>query len=248
MNSQTPARWYNPVRWQWRRLGRGYRRFMADASESSTYLREVGLKPVLKSLLGDCSSETVLDLGAGGAWLFDLVETGKAVACDLAPALHYPAGVKYDRGDAASLEYPSGMFDTVVCNLMLCYCADILTPLREMARVTRPGGRLIVGLVHPHFYRTGEAGADGSYVLSASLAQSRPMSILIGNRIGPFRYYYHPYPDYLNAMVEAGWTLRLVRDWYYDEADYRRHFPRGDSVARSPRVPIFTFFSCVRDA
>jgi SAM-dependent methyltransferase len=244
MNFQTRNRWLNPIRAQWVKLGRGYRRFMADESEGSTYLREVGLKPTLKRLLGDCSSETVLDVGAGGAWLFECVKVGRAVAVDLAPPEHRPPSVQYDQGDAANLQYADGSFDTVVSNVMLCYCSDIVSPLREMARVARAGGRLVVSLVHPHFYRTGEGNPDGSFTVATDLNGSRPMNIMIGNRVGPFRYFYHPYPVYLNAMVEAGWALRHVEDWFYDEVDYRRHFPVGDTVHRSPRVPMFTFFVC----
>jgi SAM-dependent methyltransferase len=244
MNSQTPNRWFNPIRWQWLKFGRGYRRFMSDESESSTYLREVGLKPTLKRLLGDCSSEAVLDVGAGGAWLFKLIQAKRAVAFDLAPAAHYPPGIEYDRGDAAALSYPDDSFDTVVSNLMLCYCADLSKPLHEMARVTRPAGRLVISLVHPHFYRTGEGNWEGSFTITADLSRTQAMSIMIGNRVGPFRYFYHPYPAYLNALVEAGWVLRHAEDWFYDEADYRRHFAARDTVNRSPRVPIFTFLVC----
>jgi hypothetical protein len=100
----------------------------------------------------------------------------------------------------------------------------------------------VVSTVHPHFYRTGDGNEDGSFTLTADLRKSRPMSIMIGNRVGPFRYFYHPYPDYLNAISEAGWIVRHVEDWFYDEADYLAHFPKGDTVQRSPRVPMFTFF------
>ncbi len=243
MTSEAPLSWFNPIRWQWTKRGRGYRRLMADPTESSTYLRDVGLKPTLQRLLGDCSSESMLEVGAGGAWLFDLVRARKSVAIDLAPAEHYPSHVQYDSGDANALPYDDATFDTVVSILMLCYCAKLDDPLREMMRVTRPGGRLVLSTVHPHFYRTGEAAADGSFTLSSDLRASRAMSIMIGNRVGPFRYFYHPYPAYLNAMVQSGWELRHAEDWFYDEADYRSRFP-SDTVGRSPRVPIFAFFVC----
>src|SRR3954462_3804250 len=110
MNSQTPNRWFNPIRFQWRKLGRGYRRLMSDVSESSTYLRDAGLKPTIKRLLGDCSSEAVLDVGAGGAWIFKGLNVRRAVAVDLAPAANYPANVEYTAGDAKSLRYDDGEF------------------------------------------------------------------------------------------------------------------------------------------
>lgn len=236
----------DPVSQQWRSLGPPYRDLMADYDESSTYLREVGLKPMVAKLLGDCSTERVLDAGAGEAWLFDKIRCREAFACDVAPARRHPPVVQYDQADVCDLPYVDGYFDTVVSNNMLCYLPDLRTPLREMARVTRTGGRMLVGLVHPHFYRTGEGNDDGTFTVRSELSRSRPMNIMIGNRVGPFRYYYHPYPDYLNSMIEAGWAISHVDDWFYDPEHYAYHFSMGDSVSRSPRVPIFTFFSCTK--
>jgi ubiquinone/menaquinone biosynthesis C-methylase UbiE len=217
---------------------------MADPTESSTYLRNVGLKPTLERLLGDSSAEAVLDVGAGGGWLFERIAARRSVAIDLAPAATHPSHVEYDAGDANALPYADGAFDTVVSNLMLCYCAELEQPLKEMARVTRFGGRVVLSTVHPHFYRTGESGTAGTFTVVQDLRASRPMSIFIGNRVGPFRYFYHPYPKYLNAMIAAGLTIEHVEDWFFDETDYSMHFPKGASVTRSPKVPIFTFFVC----
>lgn len=45
-------------------------------------------------------------------------------------------------GDAASLPYPPGSFDVVICECALCTFPDKGVALREMARVLKPGGRL----------------------------------------------------------------------------------------------------------
>jgi ubiquinone/menaquinone biosynthesis C-methylase UbiE len=47
-------------------------------------------------------------------------------------------------GDAEALEAPDSAFDTVVCTFSLCAIPDHRAALREMIRVLRPGGRLLL--------------------------------------------------------------------------------------------------------
>lgn len=48
------------------------------------------------------------------------------------------------RGDAHSLDLPDASFDTVVCTYALCSVRDDRAVVREMARVLRPGGLLLL--------------------------------------------------------------------------------------------------------
>jgi ubiquinone/menaquinone biosynthesis C-methylase UbiE len=47
-------------------------------------------------------------------------------------------------GDAEALDFPDGAFDTVVCTFSLCAIPDDRQAVREMARVLRPGGLLLL--------------------------------------------------------------------------------------------------------
>jgi ubiquinone/menaquinone biosynthesis C-methylase UbiE len=47
-------------------------------------------------------------------------------------------------GDAQALDLPDAVFDTVVCTLSLCGIPDEHRAVREMKRVLKPGGRLIL--------------------------------------------------------------------------------------------------------
>jgi ubiquinone/menaquinone biosynthesis C-methylase UbiE len=47
-------------------------------------------------------------------------------------------------GDAQALDFPDGSFDTVLCALGLCAIPDDRRAVTEMARVLRPGGRLLL--------------------------------------------------------------------------------------------------------
>ena len=47
-------------------------------------------------------------------------------------------------GDAQALPFPDGTFDTVICSLALCTIPDQARALREMHRVLRPGGQVLL--------------------------------------------------------------------------------------------------------
>lgn len=231
---------------QWRELSPSYRQLINNRSASSSFLREIGLKPTVKRLMGDCSALRVLDVGAGDGWLYKSISVGEAFACDLVAPVVPMHEIEFRVADAASLPWDNQFFDVVVSNLMLCYCEDITSPLREMARVCRRGGKLLISLVHPYFYRTGYADRAGPFTIDKDLATPASFEINIGEHVGPFRYFYRPYPDYLNAMLQADWRLTRVEDWFVDEHTYRTAFPDDDGVVRSTRVPIFSFFLAER--
>jgi len=48
------------------------------------------------------------------------------------------------QGDAQALDFPDESFDTVLCALGLCAIPDDRRAVTEMARVLRPGGRLLL--------------------------------------------------------------------------------------------------------
>ena len=62
------------------------------------------------------------------------------------------ANIRPTRGDARSLSYPDGTFDAAYLAVVLGEIPDQGAALRELRRVLKPGGRLVVGeiLVDPH--------------------------------------------------------------------------------------------------
>ncbi|HVH24226.1 MAG TPA: ubiquinone/menaquinone biosynthesis methyltransferase, partial [Pseudonocardia sp.] len=93
--------------------------------------------------------QRVLDLAAGTAVsTVPLADAGAtAVACDFSLGM-LRAGrhraVPLVAGDALALPFGDGAFDAVTISFGLRNVADPGAALRELARVTRPGGRLVV--------------------------------------------------------------------------------------------------------
>ena len=122
-------------------------------------LMEVEQETVL-ALLPDVRELTVLDAGCGsGRYLRVLGERGaNAIGMDLSRAMLERARettTRIARADLRALPFDAMSFDLVVCGLALGDLAEIELALTEIARVLRPGGRVIYSVVHPV---GGEAG------------------------------------------------------------------------------------------
>lgn len=60
--------------------------------------------------------------------------------------------IEYHKADGSSLPFPDDSLDAVFANMYLHHTADPLAAIREMARVLRPGGRLVITDMDTHPY------------------------------------------------------------------------------------------------
>ena len=107
----------------------------------------------LAALHGD---ERVLDIATGGGHtaLAFAPHVREVVASDLTPAMLTAAerfitaqgitNVVFQRADAESLPFANGHFDVVTCRVAAHHFADPHGFVREVARVLRPGGALVL--------------------------------------------------------------------------------------------------------
>ena len=94
---------------------------------------------------------TALDVATGtGDLAIELARRGAEVTgSDFAPAMLELArrkapGLTFEEGDALDLDHPDGAFDAVTVGFGARNFADLDRGLREMARVTKPGGYVVV--------------------------------------------------------------------------------------------------------
>ena len=94
---------------------------------------------------------TALDVATGtGDLAIELARRGAEVTgSDFAPGMLEIArqkapGLRFEEGDALKLAYPDDSFDAVTVGFGARNFADLDRGLGEMARVTRPGGRVVV--------------------------------------------------------------------------------------------------------
>jgi arsenite methyltransferase len=104
----------------------------------------------------------VADIGAGtgfvSAGLAPLVKhvdvvDGSAAMLEVAKRnLSQFSNVEYHEADGTSLPFPDGSRDAVFANMYLHHCPDPLAAIRELVRVLRPGGRLVITDMDAHPY------------------------------------------------------------------------------------------------
>ena len=105
----------------------------------------------LRKAVAPHPGERILDLAAGtGASSAALAKGGaEVVACDLSEGMievgreRHPE-IEFVHGNAMDLDFEDGSFDAVTISWGLRNIPDPKLALREMARVVRPRGRLVV--------------------------------------------------------------------------------------------------------
>lgn len=108
-------------------------------------------------LAGPLQGLSVLDVGCGDGMLALICAQGGAAhvqGCDSDPRMIERARAREVEGGpridltvarAEALPFPDDSFDVVFCITVLAFVADAGKAVREMARVLRPGGRLVLG-------------------------------------------------------------------------------------------------------
>jgi SAM-dependent methyltransferase len=116
-----------------------YDRFMGRYSEP--------LAAPFADFAGVTSGQQVLDVGCGpGALIGELVNRSASVSA-IDPSESFVAAarerfpeVTVERASAEELPFPADAFDAALAQLVVHFMADPVGGLREMGRVTRPGG------------------------------------------------------------------------------------------------------------
>lgn len=145
---------------------------------------------------------TVLDAACGtGRWSQYLAARGHTVVgVDRSPAMLDLArpkipGARFEEGRLDALPLGDACVDNAVCALAMVHVADLGPGLAELARVVRPGGRVVVSDVHPFLVTLGwQAQFPGE--------QGRTF----------IRLHPHLVSDYATAALAAGFAVRGVEE------------------------------------
>ncbi len=169
-------------------------------------------EPLTLEVIDDVAGKDVLDVCCGtGRYAIRLAQAGARVCgVDGNEAMLAVARRKRDDlglqadlrpGDVARLPYADASFDLVVCALALCHVHDLTPPIKEMARVLRPGGRLVVSDFHPFCLMAGWR----------TLFRRPEATYCIQNHL-------HLIDDYVAALRRAGLQMQELREKVIDEA------------------------------
>lgn len=128
-------------RWRASRLGT-----LTDALEEALILELIGSPAGLRILDAGCGDGALATALAGrGATMTGVDADPRMLAAARARAEAMGLAVAFAEGDIRALPFPDASFDVVVAVTVLCFVPDAEHAVREMARVLRPGGRMVIG-------------------------------------------------------------------------------------------------------
>ena len=135
------------------------RRHIAKWNRAATGLESVGVGVerryghLKRGLFGKARGETLLVAAGTGLDFQQLPEGLRVTAVDFSPvmlayakprAAEYRGALRLVRGDLQRLSFRNASFDTIVTSCTFCSVPDPLQGLRELHRVLKPNGRLLM--------------------------------------------------------------------------------------------------------
>ena len=179
-------------------------RHLIRPRESDVHAEE----PVVREILAGYPAGRALDAGCGtGRHTAHLASLGhEVVGIDCTPEMLEVAKAKaptarFETGDLTALLLPSDAVDLAVCTLALTHFTHLGQPIAEIARVVRPGGRVVLSDVHPFMVMLGSQAVD-----------------MEDDSSGFTRNFIHQVSDYLAAFRSAGLdVVQCVEPQWGDE-------------------------------
>jgi SAM-dependent methyltransferase len=201
----------------------GYRSWSDNYDEPGNPIIAIE-EPVVWGIVDELAPGRALDAACGtGRHARHLVQHGHEVAgFDLTPEMleiarrSIPAAT-FAEGDLRDIPFESESFDLAVSGLAVAHLADLDGGIRELARVLRPGGRLVISVLHP---------------FQAHLGWHAPFEDAEGQR-GFVREHAHTHADYLAAFRRAGMRVRnclepeLTAEQAQNKRRAYRHLPEA---------------------
>jgi SAM-dependent methyltransferase len=196
---------------------------MGERGERGDWGRQHVLDPVMMERVKRGRFKTAIDVGCGEGRFCRMLKEAGVRATGIDPtvpfvelARHRDPGGDYRLGRAEQLAFPDASFDLAVSYITLIDIPDFRAAIREMARVLRPGGALLIANL------TGftSACADRGWVKEANGEHLHfPVDNYLGERpiwlewLGiRVENWHRPLAAYMTAFLEAGLTLKFFAE------------------------------------
>jgi SAM-dependent methyltransferase len=191
-------------------------------------------RPTCLALLGDVAGKRVLDAACGpGLYAEELIRRGaQVIGFDHSPRMIEICKARVGQGDFRVHDLrdpigwlPDGCVDLVLCALAIEYVDDRVAALRELRRVLRPGGALVLSRQHP----TGDWLRHGGSYFDVRIVQetwSKGWSV---------RYWLAPLETTCEEIRAAGFVIERLLEPRPDPEAAAIDAEEYERLAREPR-------------
>ena len=191
-------------------------------------------RPAVLDLLGELTDRVVLDAGCGpGLYVTDLLARGAhVIAVDASANMidlarrHVAGQITLRQHDLTDPLYwlSNNTVDIVLLALVIHYIDDRIALLRELHRVLRPGGHLIVSTSHP---TADWLTAEGSYFDTGWVQQRWSCGIT-------HRFWHQPLQAWCAEFTAAGFTIDAITEHQPAAEMARTHPAEFETLTRQP--------------
>jgi ubiquinone/menaquinone biosynthesis C-methylase UbiE len=206
----------------WQQLAETYHR---NIGEQGDIRHQHVINPIVFEMLGDLHGMVVLDAACGNGYLSrKMAETAeKVVGIDFTETLIQkaidqtnPQNIEFLIGNLEQLHFADTIFDVVLCNMALMDMEHMPLVIRELSRVLKQKGVLVISITHPCFEnpsrtyslfenekrigRVVQRYFDTGLVVDAEKVDTPGLH---------YQHYHYTISDYLNAFSQT--KLRLVK-------------------------------------
>ena len=177
------------------------------------------------------AGQSIFEFGCGtgrNLAAFSANGAGAVGGCDLSEGMlniakaRLPAAALFRHDMAQPAPLPDGAFDRTLFSLTLEHLPDLVPPLREARRITRPDGTIHIIEIHPFYSLTGVA-AHFDHEATEVRMPTFP----------------HQFEAYLNAFAGLGLHTVSCREWRPDDVGNPAPLQR---LKRGPTTPMAVEF------
>lgn len=216
----------------------GYAEEFEEAAADNAYNAHYD-RPAVLNLLGDIAGRSVLDAGCGpGLYARELVARGAEVTgFDQSADMVALARRRLESRATITqhdLAFPLGWipadtFDAAIMTLVIHYVPDRVACLRELHRVLRPEGRLIVSTSHP----TADWMMDGGSYFAERFVDDQWSCGMLS------RFWRQPLESWISEFCKAGFTVERLTELRPADTMADRHPEEYEKLSREPGFIAF---------